>query len=101
MTEKRIEELTEHLRQLNLQQDRAISELETLTNTKKETTEKTTDAQGNELRVGDKVHINNKSKFVERNGTITRIGKLISIRLKTGQTTTRKPKNISRKDVDR
>jgi uncharacterized Zn ribbon protein len=96
MTEKRIEKLTEHLRDLNIQQGKAISELEALT---KKT--RTTDAEGNELRVGDSVHINNKSKFVERRGTITRIGKLISIKLKTGQTTTRKATNISRQDAVR
>jgi hypothetical protein len=95
MTEKRIEELTEHLRDLNIQQDKAIRELEVLTKTK------TTDAEGNELRVGDPVRINNKSKFVERRGTITRIGKLVSIKLKTGQTTTRKAKNLTRQDADR
>lgn len=96
MTDKRIEELTEHLRILNIQQDRAIRELETLT----KTTDKTVDAEGNTLQIGDAVHINNKSKFVERQGTITKIGKLISIRLKTGQTTTRKSKNISRRNAD-
>jgi tRNA nucleotidyltransferase (CCA-adding enzyme) len=95
MTEKRIEELTEHLRDLNIQQDKAIRELEVLTKTK------TTDAEGNELRVGDPVRINNKSKFVERRGTITKIGKLVSIKLKTGQTTTRKAKNLTRQDADR
>ena len=95
MTEKRIEELTEHLRELNIQQDKAIRELEVLTKTK------TVDAEGNELRVGDPVYINNKSKFVEKRGTITRIGKLISIKLKTGQTTTRKAKNVTRQDDDR
>jgi hypothetical protein len=100
MTDKRIEELTEHLRDLNLQQDQVIRELQALTKNKT-IDSKTTDAEGNELRVGNAVRINNKSKFVERRGTITKIGKLISIKLKTGQTTTRKAKNISKQDVDR
>jgi uncharacterized Zn ribbon protein len=99
MTEKRIEELTEHLRDLNLQQDRAIRELTALTQ-KHKTTDKTIDAEGNELRVGDTILINNKSKFKERRGTITKIGQLVSIRLRTGQTTTRKAKNISRQHAD-
>ena len=96
MTDKKIEQLTERLRELNLQQERVISELETLTGASNElpVNSATPDAEGKSLKIGDGVRIINKGKFKETQGTITKIGKLVTIRLRTGQTTVRKSTNL-------
>jgi hypothetical protein len=92
MTDKNIEQLTKRLKELNLEQQGIIRELETLTSNKAQP--RTPDSEGSELVVGDKVRLTNKGLFRERNGTVTKIGKLVSIRLDTGQTTTRKSTNL-------
>ena len=108
MTDKRIEQLTEKLRKLNIEQEGVIRELETLSKSKKEiqasnaranNETKTPDSNGSELSVGDKVHLVNRGLFKERDGTITKIGKLVSMRLDTGQTTTRKSTNLLKQDA--
>lgn len=96
--DEKIEQLTRRLRELNLTQEGIIRELETLTNRNKP---KTTDSIGAELQVGDKVQIVNRGRFRETNATITKIGKLVSLRLDTGQTTTRKSTNLLKQDADR
>jgi transcription antitermination factor NusG len=96
--DEKIEQLTRRLRELNLTQEGIIRELETLTNKKKP---KTPDAAGAKLQVGDKVQIVNRGQFRETSATITKIGKLVSLRLDTGQTTTRKSTNLLKQDVDR
>jgi hypothetical protein len=72
--------------------------LETLTKTSKP---RIPDAGGSELLIGDKVRITNKGLFKERSGTITKIGKLVSITLDTGQTTTRKSTNLLKQNAGR
>jgi transcription antitermination factor NusG len=98
MTDKKIEQLTNRLKQLNFEQKEVIQELQTLTKTSKS---RTPDAGGSELIVGDKVRIINKGLFKEKSGTITKIGKLVSITLDTGQTTTRKSTNLLKQNAGR
>ena len=91
----KIDQLTKRLRQLNLEQEGVIRELETLTNKNKDKTKPNTpDAEGSELHIGDRVRIVNKGLFKERNGTVEKIGRLVSVRLDTKQTTTRKSTNL-------
>ena len=101
MTDKKIGQLTERLRRLNLEQEKIILEIDMLNKRNKhaQETNKTVDAVGIELQVGDEVRIVNKGKFVERRGTVARIGKLVTILLRTGQTTVRKSTNLKRQDV--
>jgi hypothetical protein len=108
MTDKKIAELTQRLKELNIQQAKVIEELETLTKSTEEKrpkfeterdTKETVDGAGKILRIGDKVQITNKGRFRETRGTITKIGILVSIRLNTGQTTTRKSTNLLRQDA--
>ena len=103
MTDKKIGQLTERLRRLNLEQERIILEIDTLNKRSKDAqeTNKTVDAVGIELLVGDEVRIINKGKFIERRGTVARIGKLVTIQLRTGQTTVRKASNLRRQDAGR
>jgi uncharacterized Zn ribbon protein len=89
--EEKLDQLTKRLRELNLAQEGIIREIETLTNRNRVNTP---DAAGVELLVGDKVQVVNRGRFKERSGTITKIGKLVSLRLDTGQTTTRKSTNL-------
>jgi dsDNA-specific endonuclease/ATPase MutS2 len=56
MTDKKIEQLTNRLKQLNFEQKEVIQELQTLTKTSKP---RTPDTGGSELIVGDKVRITN------------------------------------------
>jgi transcription antitermination factor NusG len=98
MTDKKIEQLTNRLKQLNIEQEGVIRELEKLTNTSKP---KTPDAEGSELLIGDKVRITNKGLFKEKRGTVTKIGKLVSITLDSGQTTTRKSTNLLKQNAGR
>ena len=102
----RVSELTTRLRELNIQQAQIIQELETLTNRGTRENHRTNrpdtpDAEGSELSVGDPVQITNQGLFREKNGIITKIGKLVSIRLETGQTTTRKSTNLLKRHVAR
>jgi uncharacterized Zn ribbon protein len=89
--EEKLDQLTKRLRELNLAQEGIIREIETLTNRNRVNTP---DAAGVELLVGDKVQVVNRGRFKERSGTITKIGKLVSLRLDTGQTTRRKSTNL-------
>jgi hypothetical protein len=61
----------------------------------------TPDATGVELLVSDRILVVNRGLFRERSGTVAKIGKLVSIRLDTGQTTTRKSKNLLKKNDGR
>ena len=105
MTDKKIEQLTKRLKELNIKQEVVIRELETLTRSKaraRRTQENSTpDAEGTELSIGYKVRITNKGQFKEKNGTITKIGKLVSITLITGQTTTRKSTTLLKQNAGR
>jgi hypothetical protein len=100
--EEKIEQLTKQLKDLNLVQEGIIRELETLTNRdKKKNKVNTPDATGAELLVGNRILVVNRGLFRERSGTVTKIGKLVSIRLDRGQTTTRKSTNLLKKDDGR
>ncbi len=67
--------------------------METLTN-KNKAKPKTTNVEGSELFIGNKERKVNKCLFKERNSTVNKIGKLVSVRLDIGQTTTRKATNL-------
>ena len=99
MADKRIAELTKRLRELNIEQAQVIREIESLTTTETEQQTETTDAEGHTLKVGDRVYITNKGKFKEQNGTVNKIGRLVSITLNTGQTTSRKHTNVLKKNA--
>jgi uncharacterized Zn ribbon protein len=99
--EEKIEQLTQQLKELHLVQEWIIRELETLTNRDKNKNKvNTPDATGAELLVGDKIQVVNRRRFRERSGTVTKIGKLVSIRLDTGQMTTRKSTNLFKQMMD-
>ena len=86
-----IDTLTAKLQQLEIQQTIITEEInEIRANIKKQTGKPVSGG----VKIGTRVLLTTTGKFKCTTGTVTRIGKLISVRLDTGRITTRKRENI-------
>ena len=87
-----IETLTARLHELELQQRDITRQLQ---NIKATIQEREQEGTNNKITTGSRVRITTPGKFKCTTGTVTRVGKLVSVRLDTGRITTRKIQNLS------
>ena len=87
-----IETLTARLHELELQQRDITRQLQ---NIKATIQEREQEGTNNKITTGSRVQITTPGKFKCTTGTVTRVGKLVSVRLDTGRITTRKIQNLS------
>ena len=83
--------LTARLHELELQQRAITRELQDIRTTIQESKQ---EATSKEIAVGSRVRLKTPGQFKCNTGTVTRIGKLVSIQLDTGRITTRKTENL-------
>ncbi len=86
-------DLTEELEKLNLRRDQVVDRIDALIGPNEG---EHLDRDGHEVSIGDKVSILTPGKYSFREGTIIRIGKLITIKSRSGDVTTRKSTNLRR-----
>jgi transcription antitermination factor NusG len=91
MSEDQKQNIINRLKQLQIEQDELIQQLERLDINKEQNKQKKT---SKELKIGDSVIILNPGRFQERSGTVCKIGKLITVESKRGRKIVRARKNI-------
>ena len=83
--------LTARLRELELQQRAITRELQSI---KTMIQEREQEGTNKEITTGSRVRLKTPGKFKCTTGTVTRVGKVVSVRLDTGRITTRKTENL-------
>jgi hypothetical protein len=91
MSENQKQNIINRLKQLQVEQDELIQQLERL-DINKETNKHRKASK--ELKIGDSVIILNPGRFQERSGTVCKIGKSITIESKRGRKIVQARKNI-------
>ncbi len=83
-------DLTEELEKLNLRREQVADRIDALLSP----IAAHPDREGTEINIGDKVSILTPGKYSFREGTVIRIGKLVTVKSNNGDVTTRKANNL-------